>query len=326
MLYRRHLRIKALQSLYAYFSGGQEDLVTGEKHLLSSINKLYELFIYQLSFLYEIKRFAENRIEENKKKFYPTEEDLNPNLKFINNRFLNYLETNKDFLKKEELYKVNWSDEQELVRKFYNKLMDSEFYKNYMKDEVSNLEEDKKLIIKIIDRQLAPFELLQSYYSEKSVYFVDGIDLVNILLIKFVDMLSKKNNEDTKLPPLLKTEFDPVNSDLDFVKKLYRKVILNNEENDNLIKPKTRNWEYDRIPLLDLILIKMAITEFEYMDEVPVKVTLNEYIELAKYFSITKSRTFVNGVLDKLIHELKEDGRVKKVGQGMIDKPRTAKN
>ncbi len=319
MLYRRHLRIKALQSLYAYFSGGQEDLISGEKQLLSSINKLYELFIYQISFLYEIKRFAENRIEENKKKFYPTEEDLSPNLKFVNNRFFKHLESNIDFLKKEELYKVNWSDEQEIVRKFYMNLQDSGFYKNYMENEVSNLDEDKKLIIKIIDRLLAPFDLLQSIYSEKSVYFVDGYDLVNILLIKYVDSINKKSNENTKMPPLLKTEYDPINSDLEFVKKLYRKVILNNEENDNLIKPKTKNWEYDRIPLLDLILIKMAITEFEYMDEVPVKVTLNEYIELTKYFSVTKSRTFINGILDKLIQELKENGRVKKLGKGLIN-------
>jgi len=104
------------------------------------------------------------------------------------------------------------------------------------------------------------------------------------------------------------------------VRKLYRKVILNNDKNDAMIKPRTKNWEYDRIPMLDLILIKMALTEFEYMDEVPVKVSLNEYIELAKYFSITKSKTFVNGVLDKLIDELKDEGRINKLGRGMIDK------
>ncbi len=319
MLYRRHLRIKALQSLYAYYTGGQEDLITGEKQLLSSINKIYELFIYQISFLYEVKRFAENRIEENKKKFYPTEEDLNPNPKFVNNRFFKYLETNKDFLKKEELYKVNWADEQELVRKFYHLLQDSTFYKNYMENDVSNLEEDKKLMIKIIDRLLAPFDLLQSLYSEKSVYYTDGYDLVNILLIKFVDILSKKSNEDTKMPPILKTENDRINSDLEFVKKLYRKVIVNNDEYDNLIKPNTRNWEYDRIPLLDLILIKMAITEFQYMNEVPVKVTLNEYIEITKYFSVIKSKTFINGILDKLIQELKDAGKVKKIGKALIN-------
>lgn len=319
MLYRRHLRIKALQSLYAYFTGGQEDIVVGEKQLLLSINKIYELFIYQLSFLLEVKRFAEIRIEENKKKFYPTEEELNPNLKFINNRVLLHLEESKDLRSKEELYKINWADEQNMVRMFYNKLNEADFFKTYLNKEESSLEEDKKLMLKVIDRILAQDDILHSFYTEKSVYYDDGYDLVNILLIKFTDLVSKKSDENTKLPPLLKTEKDAVNTDLQFVKKLFRKVILNNEENDNLIKPKTINWEYDRIPILDLILIKMALTEFEYMDEVPLKVTLNEYIELAKYFSITKSKTFINGVLDKLLGELKEAGRIKKVGKGMIN-------
>lgn len=320
MLYRRHLRIKALQSLYAFYSGGQEDMVSGEKQLISSINKVYELFIYQLSFLREVKRFATNLNEERKKKFYPSEEDLNPNLKFLNNKVLVHLENNNDLARKEELYKINWSEEQDMVRMFYHKLNDFDFFKIYMENDKSSMEEDKKLIIKIIDRVLAFDEVLNSFYQEKSVYFVDGLDLVNILLIKYTDTLGKKSDEFTKLPPLLKTENDPINSDLQFVRKLYRKVILNNNANDELIKPKTINWEYDRIPVLDLILIKMAIVEFEYMDEVPVKVTLNEYIELSKYFSITKSRTFVNGILDKLITELKEAGRINKIGIGMIDK------
>ena len=319
MLYRRHLRIKALQSLYAYFLGGHEDIIAGEKQLLLSINKIYELFIYQLSFLNEVKRFAENRIEEDKKKFYPTEEELNPNLKFINNRVLIHLDENKDLRSKEELYKINWADDQDLVRKFYFKLKGADFFKNYMKVENSSIDDDKKLMLKLVDRLLANDEILKSFYAEKSLYYMDGYDLVNVLLIKFTDLVSKKSNEDTKLPPLLKTETDKVNTDLEFVKKLYRKVVLNNEEFDNLIKPKTINWEYDRIPILDLILIKMAITEFEYMEEVPIKVTLNEYIELAKYFSITKSKTFINGVLDKLIGELKEKGKINKVGQGMIN-------
>jgi len=192
MLYRRHLRIKALQSLYAFYAGGQEDIVSGEKQLLLSINKLYELFIYQLSFLHELKLFAENRIEENKKKFYPTEEELTPNMKFVNNRVLNFLDTNKDFLKKEELFKINWADQDEVIRKFYNKLIASDFFKNYMESRHNNLDDDKKLIIKIVDRLMASDELLQSYYQEKSVYYVDGYDLVTILLIKFTDTVSKK--------------------------------------------------------------------------------------------------------------------------------------
>lgn len=319
MLYRRHLRIKALQALYAFFSGGQEDIVIGEKQLMLSINKIYELFIYQLSFLNQVKTFAENLTEDRKKKYIPTKEDLYPNLKFLENRVLNYIDNNLDFRKKEELYKINWADQEDMIRKFYTLLNEQYFFNAYMKSDTSSLEEDKKLIIKIVDRLMSKFDLLNSYYSEKSVYFVDSYDLVNILLIKFTDIIKTKSDINTPLPTLLKTEHDAVNTDLQFVKKLYRKVILNNETNDNLIKPKTKNWEYDRIPMMDLILIKMAITEFIYMDEVPIKVTLNEYIELSKYFSIAKSKTFINGVLDILITELKEEGKIKKIGQGMID-------
>lgn len=319
MLYRRHLRIKALQSLYAYYSGGEESITLGEKHLLQSINKVYELFVSQVSFLRELKFFADNLSEDRKKKFYPTEDDLNPNRKFINNRVLAFIDNNIDFQKKEELYKINWSEHQDVVRKFYNTLAEYDFFKNYMTSGKDSLEDDKKLIIKLIDRVLADFDLLRSLYAEKSVYLIDAYDLVNIIMIKFVDTINDKYSENTPLPPILKTEFDRVNTDLEFVKTLYRKVILNNDELDEMIKPKTKNWEYDRIPMMDLILIKMAITEFIYMKEVPVKVSLNEYIELAKYFSVAKSKTFINGVLDNLIKDLKEQGKIKKLGQGMVE-------
>ncbi len=320
MLYRRHLRIRALQALYAHYSSGQENLVIGEKQLMLSINKVYELFIYQLSFLNQVQLFAADLFEDRKKKHIPTEEDLNPNLKFINNKVLVYLENNFDFRRKEELYKINWADEKDIIRRFYKKLIEFDFYKSYMKSGENTLEEDKKFMVKLIDLVLSKFGLLSSFYEEKSVYFTDTYDLVNILLIKFADTLKAKANENSLLPPLLKTENDAINTDLEFVKKLYRKVVLNNEEYDNIIKPKTKNWEYDRIPLMDLILIKMAITEFLYMSEVPVKVTLNEYIELSKYFSIEKSKIFINGVLDILIRDLNKEGKIKKVGQGMIDK------
>jgi N utilization substance protein B len=320
MLYRRHLRIRALQALYAYYSSGQEDIIKGEKQLMLSINKVYELFIYQLSFLNHVQLFAANLIEDRKKKYIPTEEDLNPNMKFVRNKLLVYIENNNDFRKKEELYKINWVDENDIIRKFYNKLIEFDFYKTYMHSGVNSLEEDKKFMIKLIDLVLSRFDLLSSFYEEKSVYFADAYDLVNILLIKFTDSLKVKSDENTLLPTLLKTEKDPVNTDLEFVRKLYRKVVLNNEEYDKIIKPKTKNWEYDRIPIMDLILIKMAITELMYMSEVPVKVTLNEYIELSKYFSIEKSKIFINGVLDILIKDFKKEGKIKKVGQGMIDK------
>ncbi len=214
MLYRRHLRIKVLQALYAWFSGSTDDLPKGEKQLLLSINKLYELFVYQLSFLLEVKRHAETRIEENRKKFIPTEADLDPNLRFVNIKIFSTLENNKDFCKKEELFKVNWADEQEMVRIFYKKLQSTDYYKKFMENPQPDFDAEKKLMIQIVDQFLPDFELLASFYEEKSVYFVDGYDLVNILLVKFFDSTIKSLKADRLLPGIYKTEDSDVNDDL----------------------------------------------------------------------------------------------------------------
>lgn len=319
MLYRRHLRIKVLQALYSWYSGANDDLPKSERELLLGINKLFELFTWQLSFLTEVQQFAKKRIEENKRKFYPTDADLNPSLKFVNNRVFTLLEQNKDFESKRKLFKVKWTDEQETIRKFYVELQSAEFFKKYLKNEKSSLEDDKKLMVKIVDLLLADFDLLQSVYEEKSVYFTDGYDLVNILLIKFFDTISDDFGPLKALPPILTTANAKINDDLNFVEGLYRKVIRNEEDADEIIKSKTKNWDFERIPLMDVILLRMAIVELQEMENIPVKVTLNEYIEMAKFFSTPKSKVFVNGILDNLIREFKEEGKINKTGRGLME-------
>jgi len=319
MLYRRHLRIKVLQSLYSWQTGGINDVIVGEKQLLESIDKLHDLFVYQLSFLVEIKRFAEIRIVENKQKFYPTDEDLNPNLNFIENKVLLEIEQNNEFILSESKLKINWTDQSDMILKFYNILRSKEFYSKYMSLENNTIDSDKKLIIKIIDQLLPEFDLLRSYYEERSVYYTDGYDLVTLLLIKFIENFSLKFNSQSQLPRIYKPSINGVNEDRDFVKTLFRKVLLNNEELVDELKIRTKNWEFERIPIMDVILLKMAITELQEMETVPIKVTLNEYIELAKYFSTPKSKIFVNGVLDRIIREYKEEGKIKKIGRGLIN-------
>lgn len=319
MLYRRHLRIKALQALYSWFTGSTEDLPSGEKQLLQSVTKIYELFIWQLSFLTEVRKFAEVRMEENKQKFYPTDEDLNPRLNFINNKLLTALASNIDFQRKESAFKTNWGEQEEMVRKFYMLLRDQDFYHIYVQNEHVTLEDDKRFLIKVVDLLMGDFDLLKSFYEERSVHFTDGYDLVTILLIKFIDTFSHKFDNTTPLPDIYKTENGAREEDIQFLKKLYRYVITRDAEATEILKLKTNNWEYDRVPLMDLILLKMAMVELKEMDTVPVKVTLNEYIELAKYFSTKNSKTFVNGVLDRLIREFKEEGKIKKIGRGLIE-------
>ncbi|MCF6170796.1 MAG: transcription antitermination factor NusB [Bacteroidales bacterium] len=317
MLYRRHLRIKVLQALYSWYSGVDDDQPKAEKELLAGINKLFELFVWQLAFLLEVRQFAKIRIGENKQKFYPTDDDLNPNLKFVNNRALALLEQNKDFQNKLKLFKVKWTEQQETMRKFYSKLRASDFFKKYLDSRNTSLDEDKKLMIKVVDLLLSDFDLLKSWYEEKSVYFTDGYDLVNILLIKFFDTISDNFGPLTTLPTIFTTENAAINDDRDFVVRLFREVLRSDETTTEIIKGKTKNWDYERIPLMDVILLRMAIVELQMMDTIPVKVTLNEYIEMAKFFSTPKSKVFVNGILDNLIREFKEEGKINKSGRGL---------
>jgi N utilization substance protein B len=319
MLYRRHLRIKVLQALYSWFSGSIEDLAAGEKQLLQSVNKIYELFIWQLSFILEVRRFADMRMEENKQKFYPTDEDLKPRLNFIQNKVLVELEQNLDFKRKDTAFKTNWGDQEVIVRKFFNELKERDFYTTYLLNQNLNIEDDKRFLMRMIDLLMADFELLKAFYEEKSVHFVDGYDLVNILLIKFVDSLPADFISGSLLPDIYKSENGSGNEDMQFLKKLYRHVIVRDEDLNEILKLKTNTWDYERVPLMDIILLKMAIIEFQEMETVPVKVTLNEYIELAKYFSTPNSKTFVNGVLDRLIREFREEGKIKKIGRGLVE-------
>jgi len=319
MLYRRHLRIKVLQALYSWYTGSTDDLGSGEKQLLQSVNKIYELFIWQLSFILELRRFADVRMEENKQKFYPTDDDLKPRLNFIQNQVLLELEQNLDFKRKDAAFKTNWGSEEGIVRKFFNELKEKDFYNAYLLNEKLSLEDDKHFLIKLVDLLLADFDLLKSFYEEKNVHYTDGYDLVNILLIKFIDTFSTGFISGSLLPDIYKSENGSGEEDRQFLKRLYRHVITRDEELTEILKLKTNNWDYDRVPMMDIILLKMAIIEFQEMETVPVKVTLNEYIELAKYFSTPNSKTFVNGVLDRLIREFKEEGKIKKIGRGLVE-------
>ncbi len=319
MLSRRHLRVKVLQSLYAYFQSGNSDMLLGEKQLLLSINKLHELFFWQFSFLIEVTRFAEQRLEENRHKHFPTPDDLNPSMNFVQNKLLSAINDNRDFKRKEDLYKMNWSQEQEMVRKFYQKLREMPDYDQYMKLENPTFAVDKKFIITIIEKIFTDFELLESFYEEKSIYFVDDFHLVSELMLKFLKFLDKDFNEFSKFPGIYRTDNDDINEDLVFVKDLFRKTISHSEEYGELIADYTSNWEQERIAVMDMLILKIALTELVEFNSIPVKVTMNEFIEISKYFSTSRSSIFVNGILDKMIQDFKKEGRIVKTGRGLLD-------
>ena len=317
MLNRRFLRVKALQEIYAYHQSESSNLPQAERHLLEGVENLYKLFVYQLSFWVEVKKFAERRIEENKQKHFPTEEDLNPNLKFVNNRILNALDDNKHLMSLEEKYKINWADSREdFIRKLYVKLTETPEYQEYMSNGKDSFSDDKRFLDTVIDTYMPENGLLFDYYSDRDLSFNSDYQVAIYLLWKFINDLSASFDASSKLPPIYKAEED----DKEFVIKLFEKTILHSGEYRELVSANISNWDYDRLALMDKILIFMALTEFCEFHSIPVKVTINEYIEISKFYSTPESRRFVNGMLDKLASVLKENGKLVKTGMGLIDK------
>lgn len=320
MLSRRHLRIKALQALYAFFQSMNDRIDTGEKELFKSINKIYEIYIYQLSLLLEIVEFANKRLEENKKKFFPTEDDLNPSSRFINNKVIEQIANNKDFRKHHDLYKINWKDQEDMIRKIYMEIRDGEDYKNYMANPDNSYTDDRDIILKILKKNILRSENVHYFFEEQNIHWSDDFFTANMLAVKSIKHYKPEFGEDHKLPTLFKSnDFDDSDEDREFVKNLFRKTIVKTEEYETLIEAKVKNWEMERIAVMDILLIKMALVELIEFNSIPIKVSLNEYIELAKMYSTPKSKVFVNGVLDKLIADLKEKKQIIKTGRGLLE-------
>ena len=317
MLNRRFLRVKALQSIYAYHQSESSNLPQAERQLLDWVEDLYKLFVYQLSFWVEIRHFAERRIEENKQKHFPTEEDLNPNMKFVNNSILKALDDNKHLMKLEEQYKINWADSREdFIRNMFVKLVETPEYQEYMSNGKTGFGEDKRFLVTVIETYMPENGLLYDYYSDRDLSFNSDYQLAIYLLWKFISEMSSNFDEFSMLPPIYKAETD----DKEFVVKLFEKTILHADEYMELVKANISNWDYDRLALMDKILIFMALTEFCEFHSIPVKVTINEYIEISKFYSTSESRRFVNGMLDRLSNVLKEEGKLVKTGLGLVDK------
>ena len=315
------MRIKALQEIYAYHQSGSSDLARAERHLLESVDNLFELFVYQLSFLVEVKHFAERRIEENRNKHFPTEEDLNPNLKFVNNRILNVLDNNKNLLFLEEKYKINWADfREDFIRNCYNKIIETSDYQNYMNNGKDSFDDDKQFLASLVDNYMADDTLLYDFYADRKLSFNSDYPLAVFSLWKFFSDLPTSFDENTKLSLPYKSDNESDADDKEFVVKLFEKTLLHADEYREMVEDNISNWDYNRLALMDKILIYMAMTEFCEFHSIPVKVTINEYIELSKYFSTPESRRFVNGMLDRLSITLKEQGKLVKTGLGLMEK------
>jgi len=315
MLTRRHIRIKVLHALYAWFQGGGGDAVAAEKYLSKSIDRIHELYLYELKLLLELRFAAETVIERGLNKKLPRPEDLEPNRRFLANRFLKALADSKEFEEACERVKVRWSDHRDQIMSLFVQIRQSAAYAAYLQLEKSDLEDDKAFIRKIYEGFITRNELFHQIYEERSLDWSDDLDAAQMLVQRNLRKGGEKELETGLVLPLFKDEAE----DRAFGPALFRSVLLHSDEVEVRIADKAKNWEMDRIAFVDMLLMKMAACEFEHFPLVPLKVTMNEYIELAKEYSTPKSSVFINGVLDKILIDLKAEGKVVKLGRGLLE-------
>ncbi len=313
MLNRRHIRIKVLQILYAFFHSESEELTKSERDLNNSLEKAHSLYVHLLLLLVAIKKQAEDKIEKGKNKLLPTQEDLSPNTKFTYNNTLTLLAENLSLIEHFENEEVYWDENPELVGKIFRQIQESETYANYINDQNTSFLEDRKFVSALFMEFIAANEDVHTFLEEKSIYWLDDFEVSNLAVIKTIKSLKPESDEYARLQPLFKDEEDRT-----FASNLLKRTILNSSDYTKYIVETASNWDEERISDMDQLLMQMAICELLNFETIPVKVTLNEYIELSKDYSSQKSKIFINGVIDKLAIRFKEEGILKKLGRGLV--------
>ena len=303
-----------MQTLYGFFQSEDADLVKEEKNLLLSIDRIYDLYLYYLCLPLELARVAEIQMEEGRNKVMPSREDLDPNRKWADSYLIKALESNGELKKLLNDRKISWSAENELLHKIWKKIKISESYQAFLKNDDNNPASHRKFMEKMYAEFVVDNDDLYSIFQEKSIYwdYEDNDFAVQMAMRYFSKIKSEENYK--SIPPKYK---DP-EEDEDFVRSLFKKCVKHNKEISEWIDAKTKNWEVDRIATMDVLLMKLAIVEFLHFSSIPVKVSMNEYIEISKLFSTPKSKVFINGVLDKLLKEFNDQNLIKKKGRGLM--------
>ncbi|MES2268925.1 MAG: transcription antitermination factor NusB [Bacteroidota bacterium] len=315
MLNRRHLRVKVLQSLYAFHQSDTRDIKAHEKNLLGSIDQVFEMYIWMLSLISEVIDYSETDAAERANKHLPTAEDLNASVKIMSNRFLVSLKDNRDYLIALKKYKVEWSFDPELAKSLFTTLKNSPEYAEYIAKTDDTLQTDKDIIKFIFKKVILKSSLAEQVFEDKFIYWPVDREVLQALIAKTFKNFSSDNYAENKLADISGNWVE----DREFVVNLFEQSIRNDKAYQELIAEKTQNWEPDRIAMMDTLLMKMAIVEFINFTSIPVKVTINEYLEISKEFSTPKSNSFINGILDKILFELKEQKKIKKIGRGLIE-------
>lgn len=314
MLNRRHIRLKVMQSIYAMHQNNSDNLDKEEKFLFQSIENIQDLYLIMVSALVEIRKAEDAFIDKSSKKHLATKEERNPNKKFIHNKVLLLLDENNSLSMALEDRKINnWKNNDDYILLLLEAIKESKLYEQYMSNTINTFEEDKQFVVDLFTEIIAPNEKLYDYLEDNKLTWIDDIPLVNTMIAKQLKQI--KSTEDTSffVPKLYKDA-----DDKEFVRNLFRKTVLNDSELAKEFIDKTPNWDAERIAELDTIILKMAICEFLKFPSIPVKVTINEYLELAKEYSTPKSSIFINGILDNLVKEFQKDNKMVKTGRGLM--------
>ncbi len=314
MLNRRHIRVKVMQTMYAFKGSESDDFSKDQKFLLFSIDNMYNLYLLLMSLLIEVQKRAEKDLQKKQKKHLATKEDKDPNKKFVNNQLLKLLKDNKALQSQFEANRINnWELDGEYVDIIFKAILASDLYKEYMKTRVSDFKEDKDFLVDVFKDIIAPNDKLYEYMEDKNLTWLDDLPTVNTTILKLLRKAKESTSESYFTPKLYKDE-----DDRQFAVDLFKKTLLNQTNINEEISKKTKNWDSDRIATVDFVLLQMAICEIKSFPSIPVKVTINEYLEIAKEYSTPKSSIFINGILDKLVKEYEAVGELKKVGRGLL--------
>lgn len=314
MLNRRHLRVRVLQSLYAYQVSEVKEVSRYEKALLKSVDQVYEMYIWALNLLDEVADYAWVDAEERANKFLPDESDLHASTKLASNTFIESLRRNEMYRDHVKKYRVSWSFDPEIVRAVFQQLKDSDAYALYLGQDDRSIALEKDIIKYIFRKIVLTLPVVEQAFEDKFLNWPIDREVLQAMVAKTLKNFSSEVPGQNKLATLsLNWEDDRI-----FALELLANAIRYTDEYQNLISGKTKNWDADRIALLDNLLMRMAICELLHFPSIPVKVTMNEYIDIAKEFSTPKSNTFINGILDKILTDLQQEGRIRKNERGLV--------
>jgi N utilization substance protein B len=288
---------------------------TFEKKLLDSVDDVFEMYIWLLALLIEVSDFVLTDADERANKHLPSETDLNSNLKLNNNKFLKALKENPEFKLQFKKYTPSWSFDPEIVKTIFSELKSSAQYEAYLTNEDVSMRAEKDIIKYIFKKIILVSPSVEQSFEEKFINWQVDRPVLEALVAKTFSNFQSEKGEENKLAQISPAWVE----DKDFIVTLFQKTIAFDEEYQKLIADKTKNWEAERIAIIDILLMKLALTELIHFPAIPIKVSMNEYIEISKEFSTPKSNLFINGILDKILAELTSTGKIRKSGRGLIE-------